>query len=288
MLVKFVRFVFLAALAVGPAACGGAIGDDASRANPASKGVISDVALVPIPLSSPSGTLLWAAGNATLGKWKVASGYQCGTPVNSSTSLTFDLKRSGTSCGRNQANPVTSAGSTLYLQDGHTYTWTFHYIDGKPAGSGPGMGLDTGSHPEALIWQIHGMTESDTPCTSLNFVNGAYYSQSVGAGQLWAFSTCRGFVWFGKYTHGENDDWKIVATIADADISSETYGETKLYRNGVLVVDNKGPNYHHSAAHPASSWWNFGPYKWRWDVSNGGSNMTEVNATINNMTLTRL
>lgn len=239
------------------------------------------------PTSSPSGTVLWKAGDPTLGKWVVANTYQCGTPVNSGTTFTFNLAQSGTNCGRNMANPTTSSGALETLTDGATYTWSFHYVDGKPDGTGPGMGLDTGSDPEALIWQIHGLNENDTPCTSLNFLNGSYYSGSLGAGQQWALMTCAGPVWYGKYTPGEQDDFTIVATIANADVSSESYGETKLYRNGVLVADAKGPNYHHSTSSPAQSWWNFGPYKWRWELSNSGSSMTQVNATFENFLFTK-
>ncbi len=242
----------------------------------------------PAPTASPSGTVLWKAGDPTLGKWIVANTYQCGTPVNNGTTFTFNLALSGQNCGRNMANPTTSSGGLETLTDGATYTWSFHYVDGKADGTGPGMGRDSGTDPEALIWQIHGLNENDTPCTSLNFLNGSYYSGSLGSGQQWALMTCAGPVWFGKYTPGESDDFKIVATIANADISSETYGETKLYRNGVLVADAKGPNYHHSTSSPAQSWWNFGPYKWRWELANGGgSSMSQVNATFENFVFTK-
>lgn len=239
------------------------------------------------PTSVPSGNVVWKAGDSTLGKWMVSNTYQCGTPVNTGTQFAFNLVKNGTNCGRNQMLPLTSGGSTFYLQDGATYTWQFRYIDGKPDGSGPGMGLDTGIDPEANLWQIHGNVENDSPCTGLDFENGSYFSGSLGAGQQWSFSTCNGYKWFGKYTPGEVDDFKIVATIANADISSETYGETKLYRNGVLVMDDHGPNYHHSQSSPARSWWNFGIYKWRWELTNSNSNLTNVNATFQNMILTQ-
>jgi hypothetical protein len=243
----------------------------------------------PVTTAAPTtGNVIWKAGDPTLGKWIVGNTYQCGTPVNTGSTFTFNLVKNGTNCGRNQMLPVTSSGSTVYLTDGKTYTWSFHYVDGKPDGTGPGMGQDTGSDPESLIWQIHGNTEPDTPCTSLNFLNGSYYSGSLGAGQQWGFMTCSGVHWYGKYTPGEVDDFKIVATIANADIASETYGDTKLYRNGVLVMDTKGPNYHHSTSSPARSWFNFGPYKWRWELANGGgSSMSNVNATIENMVVTQ-
>jgi len=233
------------------------------------------------PMSSASHeTLVWQAGNTTKGRWIVANTYQCGTPVVSGSRFTFVLTRDGTSCGRNQANPTTDSGGLVRLDDGQTYVWTFGFVDGAESGGGAGMGPDPGPNPEALIWQIHGYREFDTPCTSLNFVNGAYYPGQA-PGQEWAFMTCKGAVWFGRYVPGEHDDWKIVATI-----SGSASGETKLYRNGVLVVDDRGANYHHSVGDP---WWNFGPYKWRWELPDGGgSRLTRVTAIIDKMTLTRL
>ncbi len=185
------------------------------------------------------------------------------------------MSRSGTSCGRNQANPLTSTGSTLRLVDGGTYTWTFNYADGKATGGGPGMGSDKDAR--SLIWQIHGYNEPDTPCTSLNFING---TTGMGGAQRWALMTCAGEVWSGAYTAGERDSFKIVARVSET-----SSGLTQLYRNGVLVASVSGANYHHSSGDP---WWNFGPYKWRWELaSGGGSSMTQVNATISNMTLTK-
>lgn len=186
----------------------------------------------------------------------------------------FTLSRSGTSCGRNQANPLTSSGSLVRLADGATYTWTFNYHDGKPTG-GVGMGRDTDAR--SLIWQIHGYQETDSPCTSLEFVNGPY---DTGGPQRWGLTTCSGLVWTGSYTAGESDTFKIVARI-----SQTSYGFTRLYRNGVLVASVSGANYHHSSGAP---WWNFGPYKWRWELSGGGgSSMYQVNATMTNLLLTK-
>ncbi|MGB6985468.1 MAG: heparin lyase I family protein [Candidatus Aquilonibacter sp.] len=229
---------------------------------------------------SPDGTIVWQAGSPTMGRWVVANTYQCGIPVVSGARFTFALTQKDTSCGRNQANPTTVSGDLVRLSDGATYMWRFRFIDGVASAGSGGMGPDSGPNPEALIWQIHGYREPDTPCTSLNFANGAYYAGQM-PGQEWAFMTCRGAVWFGRYLPGEQDDWKIVATI-----SASTSGETKLFRNGVLVVDDRGANYHHSMGDP---WWNFGPYKWRWELPNGGgSRLTQVSATIDQMVLTRL
>lgn len=229
--------------------------------------------------TSQLGTILWQAGSPTMGHWVAANTYQCGIPVVSGSRFTFALAQRGTSCGRNQANPTTDSGDLVRLSDGQTYVWTFRFIDGIPPAPGGGM-ADAGPNPEALIWQIHGYREFGTPCTSLNFANGAYYAGQA-SGQEWAFMTCRGAVWFGRYVPGEQDDWKIVATISES-----ASGETKLYRNGVLVVDDRGANYHHSMGDP---WWNFGPYKWRWELpGGGGSQSTQVAATIDKMLLTRL
>ncbi len=87
-------------------------------------------------------------------------------------------------------------------------------------------------------------------------------------------------MWTGTYTPGETDSFKIVARISEG-----STGLTQLYRNGSLVASVSGANYHNSSGNP---WWNFGPYKWRWELSGGGgSTMTKINATINNMTLTQ-
>lgn len=226
-----------------------------------------------------SSVVVWKAGDPTLGRWNVANTYQCGQPVQKGTYFTFTLTRDGQKCGRNQMLPLDANGDLFRLVDGHTYTWTFRYIDGTPSGTPPGMGLDNGRQPESSIWQIHGYVEQDGPCTGLMFVNGEFYPGQT-PGQEWSFTTCKGNVWFGKYTPQEQDDWKIVATI-----SSTSSGETRIYRNGVLMFDGHGANYHHALS--PNPWWNFGPYKWRWELpGGGGSDMTEVNATIDDMTVT--
>lgn len=225
----------------------------------------------PSPTPTPSGTVVWKAGDPTLGKWEIAYDHQCGTPVNVGTEFDFTLVQNGTNCGRNQANPLTAAGGNVMLTPGVTYTWTWHEIDGPP----PGMGPDADAR--SLVWQIHGYEESDSPCTSLNFINGP---DQVSGPQMWGFFTCAGLVWSGSYTPGESDDWTIVAKI-----SSGSDGDTKLYRNGKLQVDSPGANYHNSPTNQA--WWNFGPYKWRWELpGGGGSTMTTVAQTFQSMLLT--
>jgi hypothetical protein len=240
----------------------------------------SGAAVAPSSTNGPKegGVVVWKAGDPALGRWTTANTNQCGQPVQNRSQFSFNLRQNGQSCGRNQMLPLDAGGDLVRLVDGRTYTWTFHYIDGTPSGAAPGMGLDSGSNPDSSIWQIHGYTQRDSPCTGLPFVNGAYYPGQT-AGQEWSFTTCNGNVWFGKYTPQEQDDWKIVATI-----SATSSGETKLYRNGVLMVDDHGANYRDWSGNP---WFNFGPYKWRWQLPDGGgSAMTEVNATINDMTLT--
>lgn len=228
-----------------------------------------------VPQSTTSSTTVWRAGDSILGKWTISNSNQCGYPANSSTTFSFTLNRSGTSCGRNQANPTNSDGSLVRLTEGTTYTWTFNYYDGKPSTHVIGMGVD--SDARSLIWQIHGYLENDPPCTQLMFVNG---SNNAGGPQRWGLQTCAGLVWTGSYTPGESDSFKIVAHI-----SRYSSGYTQLYRNGALVASVNGANYHNSSGNP---WWNFGPYKWRWMLSGGGgSNLYQVNATITNMLLTK-
>jgi hypothetical protein len=264
-----VQLLFPIAFSATLAACGG------------SGGTPSDPAQLPSTIQqtgqltpqSSNGTIIWKAGS---GRWYAPSGSgQCGSPSLSSTTFGFTLNRSGTSCIRNQATPLASSGSLLRLNEGSTYTWTFTYYDGKPTHSGYGMGRD--SDARSLIWQIHGYLESDPPCASLNFVNGP---QNITGPQMWGLYTCAGLVWTGTYTPGETDNWKIVARV-----SRYSGGYTQLYRNGVLVKSTSGANYHNSSGDP---WFNFGPYKYRWELpGGGGSNMYQVNATISNMTLTQ-
>jgi Concanavalin A-like lectin/glucanases superfamily len=229
----------------------------------------------PAPAPAPAGTVVWKAGDPSLGKWAVSNTYQCGTPVNTGSSFTFNLVQNGTNCGRNQASPNDSSGMSR-LTDGQTYTWTFHYIDGKPDGSAPGMGYDVDAR--SLIWQIHPYAGGN-PCVGLDFDNGGV----VGQPQQWSIGNCSGNVWRGSYKPGEQDDWKIVILI-----SQTASGHLQLYRNGVKVADAFGATYSNANGGTGNPWWNFGPYKWRWELpGGGGSNMTQVNATIDNMVLTK-
>jgi hypothetical protein len=225
--------------------------------------------------SSSLGSVVWQAGSSSLGNWTDADTYQCGSPSLSGSQFTFNLKQSGTSCGRNQAQPESSAGSGEFLlANGSTYTWTFKYIDGTPSGSGPGMGSD--KEAQSLIWQMH---DNGGGCTfttpSLGFTNN-----SSGA-QVWDFSalgaTGSEYSWEGAYTPGESDTFQIQVYMATSG------GYMKLWRNGTQVMDLTNVE---TSGCSTGTWWNFGPYKWRWELSGGGgSSMSQINATIQNMTV---
>ena len=218
--------------------------------------------------------VIWQAGSATIGRWIAANTHQCGTPVQNGSEFRFTLVQQGTECGRNQANPVDAGGGLILLTPGATYAWTWHEIDGPP----PGMGRD--AQAESLIWQIHGLHEPHTPCARLGFINGP---DQVSTPQMWGFFTCGSnrestLVWSGAYTPGESDDWKIVARI-----SAGADGWIELWRNGVKQGHWPGANFHDAT----QCWWNFGPYKWRWLLAGeGGSSMTTVSQTFQDMTLT--
>lgn len=226
--------------------------------------------------TSTSGAVVWQAGTS-LGHWVRSNTYQCGTPVNSGATFSFNLVRNGTSCGRNQASPTDSSGNLSRLTDGVQYAWTFHYSDHTPSGGSPGMGYDRDAR--SLIFQVHPYGGGG-PCVGLAFWNGGV----VGQPQKWLLTSCSGNVWSGTYTPGEQDNFKIVMTP-----SQGSAGRLMLYRNGALVANISGANYNNTGGGNGGPWWNFGPYKWRWELANGGgSSMTQVNATISNMTLTRL
>jgi hypothetical protein len=221
--------------------------------------------------------VVWKAGDPVLGRWIVANTYQCGAPVQTGARFTFNLVLNGQSCGRNQMLPLTADGDRFDLTPGRTYTWTFNYIDGTPSGGGPGMGPDADAR--SLIWQLHtGHGYKYGNCMQLGFWNGG----SPGTAQKWYFyGTCSGdsAPFAMPYAPQETDAFKIVAYISDT-----SSGYTTLYRNGTLVGTITGPNFNDDPG--SGPWWNFGPYKWRWELANGGgSSMTAVNVTIDDMTL---
>ena len=145
------------------------------------------------------------------------------------------------------------------------------------------MGVDNGV-ADSLIWQVHPWNcGTGTLGVRLNFIDN---TNDIGYGnQHWGFyapqSAGTALWWVGTYTPGEQDDFEI--QLAPASYTSA--GVTKFYRNGVLQFTKNGANYVNCDGH--TPWWNFGPYKWRWELpGGGGSAMTEVNATIDNMTET--
>jgi hypothetical protein len=285
------RIIGIAAVAgIGVAGCGGGGtgGTSAALLPTSSGGAGSSVSSTPVPQVSnapgtptpapnsasasptPTGTVIWKAGDPNLGRWVVANTYQCGSALQSGTQFSFLLSRNGTSCGRNQANPTIDVyGDLVRLQQGRQYTWTFHYIDGTPIGGVPRMGPDNSA--SSLIWQIHDFNASGSGA-SLGFTNNA-----AGA-QVWYLSSGSGYQWEGAYTPGEQDDWKIVALV-----SNGSSGRLALFRNGAEVASITGANFSSSS----DPWWNFGPYKWRWELAGGGgSTMIHVGCTIQQMLLT--
>lgn len=232
------------------------------------------------PVPASSGTVLWKLGDPTLGQYVLpqASDGQCGTQSISGATVSFLMSENGTACYRDQINPEVN-GNNQILTDGQQYTWTFHYIDGSASDAAPGMGYDQDAR--SLLWQIHAYNGSNV-CTALGFDNGG----TIGAPQQWNFAnSCTGLInWRGTYTPGEQDDWEIQALI-----SSTSAGWVKLYRNGTLVYSGTGPNYSGGTGGP---WWNFGPYKWRWELQSGigdlgnVTTMSTVGATFSNMVLT--
>lgn len=242
----------------------------------------------PIPISAQSdvrhaaSTTVWQAGSATIGNWERADdGFQCGSPVQTGTTLVMNLTKQGRHCDRNQATALRgTTGELLFLTLGKQYTWTWHEVDGKIDASAPGMGADT--YADSLVWEIHGLGERDAPCAQLGFYNDG----GQGGQQRWHLTTCSNpsTVWTGTYTPGETDDWKIVATICDNKCPAGASPDTKLYRNGVLQVHDTGWNAHHGTHH--KYWWTFGPDKWPWKDASYHGNMTAVNQTFTGMKLT--
>jgi hypothetical protein len=238
----------------------------------------------PTPTASPSpppyGSVVWKAGDPVLGKWQVANTYQCGNPIVTSTTFYFDLKQDGEKCGRNQMLPLDANGNLFRLTDGKVYTWVFDYIDGDANDRAPGMGNDNGE-AQSVVWQIHGYDEQDTPCAQLGFGNTPTNS-SNGQPQQWVMDDCGSSLsfpfWMGPYTPQETDHFVIQALV-----SSGSAGWTKLWRNGALVASSSGANYKNSSGGP---WWNFGIYKWRWELAGGGGSlMTEVQDAVVDLVL---
>ena len=235
----------------------------------------------PAPTASPSGATVWQAG---VHSYSVRSGSgQCGTPTVSGAVYAMTLVQSGTTCYRNQTMPAAS-GQTAYLTSGSTYQWTFIYRD-TPYGMGPD------SDARALIWQIHPNTCSCTPCTTLNFINGP---NGVSSPQYWGVYNCvhgsaNTIVYSTPYVQGASVVWKFVVKISDPQGTAN--GAETVWKDGVQVYSatNIVTMCCATSTSPFPQWWNFGPYKWRWEsAGGGGSTLIKVGATIDSMTLTKL
>lgn len=232
--------------------------------------------------ATPNGTriaaengVVWQAGLSGFDSWTNARDGQCGTPAQNGATFSFTLKQNGEDCYRNQVQPTDASGGLSRLVDGRSYTWTFRYRDGDASASALGMGPDADAR--SLIFQIHPYGGGN-PCLGLAFYNGGV----VGQPQQWLLTNCSGNVWSGPYTAGETVDWKISVVV-----SQTASGHITLYRNGKLVADVPGATYSNDGGGHGDPWWNFGPYKWRWELpSGGGSTMSEVHVSIEGMKLT--
>lgn len=186
-------------------------------------------------------------------------------------------------------NGLTSG--VFFLNDGHTYTWTFDYVD-SPVGMGPD------AQAQSLIFQIHsyGACTGACVCPTISFANstlpftpmpspGTPWGGGTGP-QAWALTQCTGGVngngWYinAPYTPGETSHWEFIDYM-----EPNSTGWDKVYRNGQLIASYTGVT---RAPNTTYIWWNVGPYKYRWEVLNppyGGSTMKAVGLTLNNLTL---
>lgn len=180
--------------------------------------------------------------------------------------------------------PLDSSGGLERISQGRDYTFSFHYFDGTASHSGPGMGEDKGV-ADSLIFQVHPINAPGGVGDlglRLNFIDN---TDDIGDGnEHWAVygPECSGdkIMWHGDYTPGESDNWKI--QLAPASYTKS--GHTRVYRNDTLVLEYSGANMCNPSVDGGDPWWNMGPYKWRWELPDGGgSTMTEVDATISNM-----
>lgn len=218
--------------------------------------------------------VVWQAGLPGFDGWTNARDGQCGAPIQGGTTFSFVLRQKGKDCYRNQVQPTDASGGLSRLVDGRTYTWRFRYRDGDGANA-RGMGPDDDAR--SLIFQIHPYGGGN-PCVGLAFFNGGV----VGQPQQWLLTNCSGNVWSGPYTPGEAVDWRISVAISET-----ASGNIMLYRNGALVANIPGPTYSNDGGGHGDPWWNFGPYKWRWELPDGGgSTMTEVHMSVDGMKLT--
>ena len=209
---------------------------------------------------------LWQIGDA----WIPANTGQCGAPAfPTPTSADFALVKNGTSCERNQLNPVGNGGSGAYLlTPGKSYTFSFQTVTR--------MGIDTGKFTQRLVWQIHDYGCGTSPYTVLGIQN------MTGApdGQTWYFQTgAQGkSVVTLPYTEGATDSWKITVIPESSDT-----GHVTASRNGAQFIDQQDQVF----ACGAAPFWNFGPYQWNWVARGSGvSSLTQVGIRFNYMELT--
>jgi hypothetical protein len=222
--------------------------------------------------------------------------------------FSFALAQTSGACYRNQLHPAAS-GQTAYLQEGATYRWSFTYRDADMQFAQPGMndckvgfgqcGVSSAGCPgstcagdaRSLIWQLHPNSCSCTPCVTLNFING---SSGVGAPQYWGFYDCGKsgttplLEWSGTYAPGARVAWQIDVRISTPQGSAN--GSVTLRKEGVVVYSATNVITMCCATYtaPSSVWWNFGPYKWIWSTVPNRSSAASLNATFENMLLTKL
>jgi hypothetical protein len=266
---------------IGPTIIPGTIPPGTTTPKPTAPPTATPKPPTPAPTSPPGGALVWQAG---VHPYSVRSGSgQCGSPTVNGATYLFSLAISGTNCYRNQVMPA-AAGATSYLNSGSTYQWTFTYRD-SPA---PGMGPDKDAR--SLIWQIHPTTCACTPCTTLNFINGP---TGVSSPQYWGVYNCghgagNVIAWSGPYTPGAVVVWKILVRISNPQGAAN--GMETVWKDGTQVysANNIVTMCCATVTSPAPQWWNFGPYKWRWELAGGGgSSLTKVSMTIDSMTLVK-
>jgi hypothetical protein len=262
----------------------------------------------PPPTASPPppGSLVWQAG---LSAWHVRSGSgQCGTPTVSGGIFSFGLAQNAGACYRNQLHPAPS-GQTAYLQEGATYRWTFVYRDSDANFNQPGMndckvgfgncgvsstgcpGASCAGDARSLIWQLHPNSCACTPCVTLNFVNGptgTTFPQTWGWYDCGPSGTTPRLQWTGTYAPGARVTWQIDVKISAPQGTAN--GSVVLRKEGVTVYSASNVVTMCCATYtaPSSVWWNYGPYKWIWSSVPNRSSQSSLNATFENMVLTKL
>lgn len=212
------------------------------------------------PGLSASVPRLWQIG----GSWVVARDGQCGAPTfPTPTSANFVLVRKGTSCKRNQLNPVGNGGSGVYrLNDGQVYTWHFVTVTH--------MDVDKGKYSQRLVFQIHQYACGNSPNTVLGI-------QNLTGTQVWYIRSGGKSITL-PYTESGTDKWQFTARIA-----GDATGTEKWWRNGVLVANTTGSNF----TCGKKPFWNFGPYMWNWVGQGGGtSRLNQVEILFRSMQLT--